>query len=126
MDVATIHAVGPGDIIGERDKHAVDVPRVEAIVDAFKDFEIIVHWVSPGMAPTLRQITYARIYLSFGTYKGVRCHGSRCAFDARPPDQPGGARVRPPQRSAAQAAWLRRRISASAGRATGWPGKHAT
>ena len=37
MDVATIHAVGPGDIIGERGQHAVDVPRVEAIVDAFKE-----------------------------------------------------------------------------------------
>src|SRR6266481_5849795 len=47
MDVATIHPVGPGDIIGEHGQHAVYVPRVKAIVDAFKDFDVIVHWVSP-------------------------------------------------------------------------------
>jgi transposase len=47
MDVATIHTVGPGDIIGEHGQHAVYVPRVKAIVDAFKDFDVIVHWVSP-------------------------------------------------------------------------------
>jgi hypothetical protein len=29
MDVATIHTVGPGDIIGECDQHAVYVPRVK-------------------------------------------------------------------------------------------------
>src|SRR5580658_8410071 len=39
MDVATIHTVGPDDIIGERGQHAVYVPRVEAIVDALKDFD---------------------------------------------------------------------------------------
>src|SRR5947209_15709182 len=43
MDVATIHTVGPGDIIGEHGQHAVYVPRVKAIVDAFKDFDVIVH-----------------------------------------------------------------------------------
>ena len=43
MDVATIHTVGPGDIIGECGQHAVYVPRVKAIVDAFKDFDVIVH-----------------------------------------------------------------------------------
>jgi hypothetical protein len=43
MDVATIHTVGPGDIIGEHGQHAVYVPRVEAIVDAFKDFDVIHH-----------------------------------------------------------------------------------
>ena len=41
MDVATIHTVGPGDIIGEHGQHAVYVPRVKAIVDAFKDFDVI-------------------------------------------------------------------------------------
>src|ERR1700733_2307601 len=46
MDVADVHTVGPGDIISERGQHAVNVPRVEAIVDAFKDFDVIVHWVS--------------------------------------------------------------------------------
>ena len=50
MDVATIHTVGPGDIIGEHGQHAVYVPRVKAIVDAFKDFDVIVHWVSPCKA----------------------------------------------------------------------------
>jgi hypothetical protein len=54
MDVATIHTVGPGDIIGERGQHAVYVPRVKAIVDAFKDFDvIIVHWVSPCIVRVL-------------------------------------------------------------------------
>ena len=47
MDVATIHAVGPGDIIGEHGQHAVYVPRIESIVYAFKDFDVIVHWLSP-------------------------------------------------------------------------------
>ena len=47
MDVATIHTVGPGDIISEHGQHAVYVPRVKAIVDAFKDFDVIVHGVSP-------------------------------------------------------------------------------
>jgi hypothetical protein len=36
MDVATIHTVGPGDIIGEHGQHAVYVPRVKAIVDALR------------------------------------------------------------------------------------------
>jgi hypothetical protein len=43
MDVTAIHSVGPGDVIGERGQHAVYVPRVEAVVDAFKDFNVIVH-----------------------------------------------------------------------------------
>ena len=47
MDVATIHTVGPGDIIGEHGQHAVYVPRVKAIIDTFKDFDVIVHRVSP-------------------------------------------------------------------------------
>ena len=37
MDVATIHTVAPGDIIGEHGQHAVYVPPIEPIVDAFKD-----------------------------------------------------------------------------------------
>src|SRR4029450_13454367 len=47
VDVATIHTVGPGDIIGELGKHAVYVPRVKAIIDAFKHFDVILHWVFP-------------------------------------------------------------------------------
>src|SRR6478609_8735611 len=46
MDVATIHTVGPGDIIGQHGQHAVYIPRVKAIVDALKEFDVIVHWVS--------------------------------------------------------------------------------
>src|SRR5215467_9711353 len=47
MDVATVHTVGPDNIIGERGQRSVYVPRVKAIVDAFKDFDVIVHCVSP-------------------------------------------------------------------------------
>src|SRR3984893_18892254 len=54
------------------------------------------------------------------------CDGPRCALDAWTPDQSRGAQVRAPERSPPQAAWLRRWTSASAGRASGWPGKHAT
>jgi hypothetical protein len=43
MDVATIHTVGPDDIIGERGQHSVYIPGVKAIVDAFEDFDVIVH-----------------------------------------------------------------------------------
>jgi hypothetical protein len=49
MDVAPIHAVGPGDIIGERGQHAVYVPRVKAIVDALEEFDITIHWVFPRL-----------------------------------------------------------------------------
>jgi hypothetical protein len=41
MDMAAIHTVGPRDIIGEHGQHAVYVPRVKAIVDAFKDFDLL-------------------------------------------------------------------------------------
>src|SRR5215469_11135251 len=54
MDVATIHSVGPDDVIGEHGQHAVYVPRVKAIVDAFKHFDVIVHWVSPCIVRVLR------------------------------------------------------------------------
>src|SRR5271168_3020703 len=54
MNVATIHTVGPGDIIGKHGQHAVYVPRVKAIVDAFKDFDVIAHWISPCIVRALR------------------------------------------------------------------------
>src|SRR5262245_24848304 len=47
MNVATIHTVGPDDIIGEHGQHAVNVPRVKAIVDALKEFDISIHRFSP-------------------------------------------------------------------------------
>src|SRR5262249_60154608 len=47
MNVATIHTVGPGDIIGEHGQHAVNVPCVKAIVDALEEFDITIHWFSP-------------------------------------------------------------------------------
>ena len=66
MDVATIHTVGPGDVISERGQHAVDVPRVEAIVEAFKECHVIVHRVSPRLLAALREklysFTYARMH----------------------------------------------------------------
>lgn len=46
MDVAAIHAVGPDHVIGERGQHAVHVPGVEAVVDAFENFDVFVHRVS--------------------------------------------------------------------------------
>jgi MarR family transcriptional regulator, transcriptional regulator for hemolysin len=65
MDMASIHTVGPRDIIGERAQHAVYVPRVEAIVDAFKHFDVVVHWVSPRLASGCVEgyaFIYARMY----------------------------------------------------------------
>src|ERR1700757_1719741 len=47
MNVATIHTVGPDDIIREHGQHAVNVPRVKAIVDALEEFDITIHWFSP-------------------------------------------------------------------------------
>src|SRR3569832_1438392 len=44
VNVAAIHPIGPCDIVGKCGQHAVDVPRVKAIVDAFKDFDLVVHW----------------------------------------------------------------------------------
>src|SRR5262245_63125031 len=58
MDVATIHTVGPGDIIGEHGQHAVYVPRVETFVDAPEEFNITVHrfsWHDVGIASGDRQ-----------------------------------------------------------------------
>ena len=37
MDVATIHTVGPSDIVGKHGQYGVHVPRVKAIVDACED-----------------------------------------------------------------------------------------
>jgi hypothetical protein len=57
MDVATIHTVGPDDIIGERGQYAVYIPRVKAIVDALKEFDITIHWFSPWHgAPVARGV----------------------------------------------------------------------
>src|SRR6516164_5183452 len=47
MNVATLHTVGPDDIIGEHGQHAVDIPCVKAIVDALEEFDITIHWFSP-------------------------------------------------------------------------------
>jgi hypothetical protein len=33
-----------GDIVGEGGLHAVNVPRVEAIVEVLEEFDIIIHW----------------------------------------------------------------------------------
>ena len=74
MDVATIHAVGPGDIIGEHGQHAVYVPRVKAIVDALEEFDITIHWFSPwhgaDVASEAIIFTYARMYYSGDGRKG--------------------------------------------------------
>src|ERR1700722_12767190 len=128
MDVATIHTVGPGNIVGERGQHAVYVPRVKAIVDAFKDFDVIVHRVSPCIVRVLRyRPTPLHMHVCIRATVGARgeCDGPRCALDAWALDQSRGARVRPPERSPPQAAWLRRWTSASSGRAPGGRGKHA-
>ena len=53
MDVATIHTVGPGDIIGEHGQHAVYVPRVKAIVDALRSSTSPSIGSLLGMAPEL-------------------------------------------------------------------------
>jgi hypothetical protein len=47
MNVATLHAVSPDDIISERGQHPVNVPRVKAIVDALEEFDIAIHRFSP-------------------------------------------------------------------------------
>jgi len=54
MDVATIHTVGPGDIIGEHGQHAVYIPRIKATLDALKEFNITIHRSLLGMTHTLR------------------------------------------------------------------------
>jgi MarR family transcriptional regulator, transcriptional regulator for hemolysin len=62
VNVAAIHAVGPSDIIGKRGQHAIDIPRVEAVVHAFKDFDITLHRALSLVVPVLRQGTEA-IYI---------------------------------------------------------------
>jgi len=51
MNVATIHAIGSDDIIGEHDQHAVDVPGVKTVVDAPKEFDLIIHGFLLGVVP---------------------------------------------------------------------------
>ncbi len=55
MDVATIHTVGPGDIIGQPGQHAVYIPRIKAIVEALQEFDIKVlrfsHWFHSRVRP---------------------------------------------------------------------------
>ena len=74
MDVATIHTVGPGDVIGEHGEHAVDVPRVKAIVDACEDLDVIVHLGlslhCAGVALRPSAFTYARMHQSDGGSRG--------------------------------------------------------
>src|SRR5262249_15954819 len=55
VNVAAIHAVGPNDIIGKRGQHAINIPRVEAFVDAFQDFDIIVHRALSSVVPVLHR-----------------------------------------------------------------------
>jgi MarR family transcriptional regulator for hemolysin len=50
MDVAAIHTVGPGDVIGKPGQHAVDIPRVEAVVHAFQDLTSLSIVLSPRCA----------------------------------------------------------------------------
>jgi hypothetical protein len=47
IDVANIHSVGSGDIIGERGQPAAYVPRVEAVVHSLNGFKIIIYQVFP-------------------------------------------------------------------------------
>src|SRR4029077_16083327 len=70
MSVAPIHTVGPGDIIGEHGQHAVNVPRVKAIVDALEEFDIAIHWVSPWHGSALRQKPYIFIYARMHYHDG--------------------------------------------------------
>ena len=65
MNVATIHTVGPGNVIGERGQHAVNVPRVEAIVDALEELDITIHWFSPWRGT---RVASEAIYLYICTY----------------------------------------------------------
>src|SRR5580692_7238258 len=69
MDVAAIHAVSPGDIVCERGQHAVDVPRVEAIVEAFEEFQVIVHCVLPRLGAHVAQ---EAIVIYICTYASAR------------------------------------------------------
>ena len=58
MNVATIHTVGPDDIIGEPGQHAVNVPRVKAIVDALRSSTSPSIGSLLGMTPASRQKPY--------------------------------------------------------------------
>jgi MarR family transcriptional regulator for hemolysin len=65
MDVATIHTIGPGDVIGERRQHAVYVPRVEAIVQALEELDIIIHWLSSWHGA---RVVAVAVYIYICTY----------------------------------------------------------
>ena len=69
MDVAAIHPIGPGDIISERAQHAIYVSCVKAIIDAFKNFNVIIHRVSPYVAGYCIKI-HMHIYINLNRCKG--------------------------------------------------------
>jgi len=43
VNVASVHSVGPGDVVGERGEDAVDVSRVEAVIHVFETVYVSVH-----------------------------------------------------------------------------------
>ncbi len=43
MNMATIHAVGPSYVVGQHSKNAVDVPRIEAVIDALQNLDVVSH-----------------------------------------------------------------------------------
>ena len=47
VDVAALHAIGPGDVIGECVEHTVDVSRVEAVIDRPKNRDVVSHRLVP-------------------------------------------------------------------------------
>jgi hypothetical protein len=49
VNMATIHAVCPGNIIGKEGKYPFDVSGVEAVIDAFDHFDVIVRHIVPRL-----------------------------------------------------------------------------
>ena len=43
MNMATIHAVGPSYVVGQHSKNAVDVPCIEAVIDALQNLDVVSH-----------------------------------------------------------------------------------
>ena len=41
MNMATIHAVGPSYVVGQHSKNAVDVPCIEAVIDALQNLDVV-------------------------------------------------------------------------------------
>jgi hypothetical protein len=41
--MATIHAVGPSYVVGQHSKNAVDVPCIEAVIDALQNLDVVSH-----------------------------------------------------------------------------------